>query len=341
MFYNIFSLLDIKIQILFLILISIIMTILAGRKIIPVLMTYKIGQPIRYQDIPKLNALHQNKKDTPTMGGVIIIAVYFILSIFFLDLNRCSNWLLLFSLLYLGMLGALDDIKKLKGVSALGVTSKIKFLLQLSCGVAILIIFYIMDIQQFNDIFLKNGNTFLFRLFAILFFLFVFTGSSNAVNLTDGLDGLAIGTTLIVAIGLLFSIAIVNDNLLYNDEMKALAILIGSAIGFLWFNQYPASVFMGDTGSLSVGGFLALIAFLTKREWIYAFMGIVFVVEALSVILQVLSYRYRNKKKIFLCTPIHHHFQYKGDHEVKIVTRFWLVTVFFVLATLLFQLSKI
>ena len=340
MLYNIVSSLDIKIQILFLIVVSVIMTFLLGRKIIIILMSYKIGQPIRYKDIPKLNELHKKKKDTPTMGGVIVIAVYLFLSVCFLDLNKCPNWLLLFTLLSLGLLGALDDIKKLKGVSALGITSKIKFILQLLCGIVVLVSFYIFDINQFNDLFLSNKN-FLFEFGSILFFLFVFTGSSNALNLTDGLDGLAAGTTLIVAIGLLFSIGLGSDSLIYQDEMKSLAILIGATIGFLWFNQYPASVFMGDTGSLSIGGFLALISFITKREWIYAFMGIVFVIEALSVILQVLSYRFRNKKRIFLCTPIHHHFQYQGYNEVKIVTRFWLVTLFFVLITLLFQLSII
>jgi phospho-N-acetylmuramoyl-pentapeptide-transferase len=166
----------------------------------------------------------------------------------------------------------------------------------------------------------------------------VITGTSNAVNLTDGLDGLAAGT-LVMSAGVLALFAFLSNNLemsrylniLYVEGSGEIAIflsaMIGACLGFLWYNGYPAQVFMGDTGSLALGGILGLSAVLLRREFLLALCGGIFVVEALSVILQVLSFRYRNKKRVFLCSPLHHHFEYKGWPETKVVLRFWIIAL--------------
>lgn len=175
-----------------------------------------------------------------------------------------------------------------------------------------------------------------FTLLAVLFIIFVVAGSSNAVNLTDGLDGLAAGCLIMVA-SCLALIAFISNNLdlagylniLYIEGSGEIAIFlsafVGACIGFLWYNGYPAQVFMGDTGSLALGGVIGVSAVLLKREFLLAIVGGIFVAEALSVILQVGSYKLRNKKRIFLCTPLHHHFEYKGWPETKVVIRFWIV----------------
>jgi phospho-N-acetylmuramoyl-pentapeptide-transferase len=188
-------------------------------------------------------------------------------------------------------------------------------------------------------------------LLAILFIAFVVTGSSNAVNLTDGLDGLAAGCLIMVAICLAFIAFVSNNidiagylNILYIEGSGEIAIylaaFIGACLGFLWYNGYPAQIFMGDTGSLALGGIVGVSAVLLKRELLLAVIGGVFVAEALSVILQVLSYRLRNKKRIFLCAPLHHHFEYKGWPETKVVIRFWIIGLLLTLigiASLKFQ----
>lgn len=190
-----------------------------------------------------------------------------------------------------------------------------------------------------DKVFFLDG---LLRIFLVLFFMFVITGSSNAVNLTDGLDGLASGCLIMVSTVLAIFAFLSNHleisrylHILYIEGSGEIAIymmaLAGSCLGFLWYNSYPAQVFMGDTGSLALGGILAVASVLLRREFILAIAGFVFVVEAISVILQVLSYRYRNKKRVFLCAPLHHHFEYKGWHETKVVIRFWIVGLFFAL----------
>lgn len=183
------------------------------------------------------------------------------------------------------------------------------------------------------------------------FFFFVITGSSNAVNLTDGLDGLAAGSLIMVA-GSLGIVAFVSNhqdlarylNILYIEGSGEIAIylcaMIGACLGFLWYNGYPAQVFMGDTGSLTLGGIIGVSAVLLKREFLLGIVGGIFVAEALSVILQVASYRFRNKKRIFLIAPLHHHFEYKGWPETKVVIRFWIVGLIFAIigiASLRFQ----
>jgi phospho-N-acetylmuramoyl-pentapeptide-transferase len=173
---------------------------------------------------------------------------------------------------------------------------------------------------------------------AFIFILFVITGTSNAVNLTDGLDGLAAGCLIMVSVVLALFAFISNNielsrylNILYIEESGEIAVyllsLTGACMGFLWYNGYPAQVFMGDTGSLSLGGVLGVSAILLRREFLLAIIGGIFVIEALSVILQVGSYKLRNKKRVFLCAPLHHHFEYKGWPETKVVLRFWIVSL--------------
>jgi phospho-N-acetylmuramoyl-pentapeptide-transferase len=189
------------------------------------------------------------------------------------------------------------------------------------------------------------------KIFSFFIIVFVITGASNAVNLTDGLDGLAAGCLVMVSLVLALFAFLSNHidlarylNILYIEGSGEIAVylfaLAGAALGFLWYNGYPAQVFMGDTGSLALGGILGVSAVMLRREVILAIAGAIFVAEALSVILQVLSYRYRNKKRIFLIAPLHHHFEYKGWPETKVVIRFWIVGLLFAIiavATLKFQ----
>jgi phospho-N-acetylmuramoyl-pentapeptide-transferase len=185
-----------------------------------------------------------------------------------------------------------------------------------------------------DPVFLLNG------VLAFFLIVFVITGSSNAVNLTDGLDGLAAGCLVMVSLVLALFAFLSNHidlarylNILYIEGSGEIAVylmaLAGASLGFLWYNGYPAQVFMGDTGSLALGGILGVSAVLLRREVLLAIAGAIFVAEALSVILQVLSYRYRNKKRIFLCAPLHHHFEYKGWPETKVVIRFWIISLLF------------
>jgi phospho-N-acetylmuramoyl-pentapeptide-transferase len=310
---------------------ALVVTLLVAQPAVQLLNAWKIGQPLRHADAPKLQELHHHKKNTPTMGGVFLGAVFILLGVFFLDFSHISAPIILLTYLATALIGSVDDIQKLKGAGR-GLCSRTKFLCQLFIACAIPLVIYFFDPSEFDFLFRNEGSS---LLWTIPFFLFVFTGSSNAVNLTDGLDGLAASITAIVSIGLLAvllpRVETVQD---YNCTI-ALALMIGTAAGFLWLNDYPAKVFMGDSGSLSYGALFAVIAWMTRTEWVYALMGAVFVIEALSVIIQVASYRLRNGKRVFRCTPIHHHFQLSGYHENCIVSRMRLITVICVLLGLI------
>lgn len=323
-------------QAFIIILLACILTIAFGKFAIKILYALKIGQPIRFVHSPKLSELHEKKTSTPTMGGALTLLLFTALAVLFFNWKNPTAWIFSSSYLLLGFLGAYDDLQKLKGSYAKGISSKGKFLLQVSVGSFAIFLTYLLDKDLFFFIFERSFFSGCL-ICGISFFLFVFCGSSNAVNLTDGLDGLAAGNIAIVSIGLL-SLVLMNPGEFseQSNTLIALALLSGLSIGFLWFNHFPAQIFMGDTGSLSYGGLLGCIAFFMKKEWIFAFMGMIFVIEALSVIIQVISFRYFNKKRIFLCSPIHHHFQYQGVHEVKIVTRFCLVSFLLVLLVLSF-----
>ena len=290
---------------------------------------------------------HQKKSGTPTMGGLIILSGIIIPSLLWADLTNFYIQSVLLVTVWLGMLGFMDDYLKAVKKEPKGLVGKKKLVGQIILGLVFALgLTYLSpnydgttNIPFFKNYILNLGILY------IPFIIIVITGSSNAVNLTDGLDGLAIGLCALcfIAFG---GIAYVTGRLDYSsylqiDYMPGAGELtiycgaaIGSALGFLWFNAHPAEVFMGDTGSLALGGALGAISILLKKELLLVIVGGVFVVEALSVILQVLSYRFRNKKRIFKMAPIHHHFELSGWHESKVVIRFWIIGALCALLTL-------
>lgn len=367
---------------------SLILSIFLGPRFIKKLYELKIGQTIRVEDCPLLGQLHEKKKDTPTMGGVLILFSMLVSLLLWMDLTHIFTLILLITTLSLGLLGGYDDYLKLKYKNPKGLSAKKKLLYQftLSGLIALYLLsptvahslqfgkwfappivkeqnqskaqeFDLRSKQEVSGVptaltlslkdyasriyvpFIKDHWIVLsgfFTFLAAFFIMFVITGSSNAANLTDGLDGLAAGCLIIVS-GCLAFIAFVSNhidiagylNILYIEGSGEIAIYlsacIGACLGFLWYNSHPAQVFMGDTGSLALGGIIGVSAVLLKRELLLGLIGGIFVAEALSVILQVLSYKYRNKKRIFLCAPLHHHFEYMGWAETKVVIRFWII----------------
>lgn len=358
-------------------------TILLGPSFIKKLYELKIGQSIRTDECPMLGKLHEKKKDTPTMGGILILSSLMVSMFLWMDLCSAFTWILFLTTVVLGFMGGYDDYLKLKYKNAKGLSGKKKMLIQGLLGFAIA--FYLLCPSVSN--FFHKGNfmappvakeeiqkidkegtkgeysartlslheysatyyipffkdpVFVFSGLAVVaaffFILFVITGASNAVNLTDGLDGLAAGCIIMVSL-VLGVVAFISNNIELSRYLNVLyiegaaeiatylAALAGACTGFLWYNGYPAQVFMGDTGSLSIGGILGVSSILLRKEFLLALAGGVFVMEALSVILQVGSYKLRNKKRIFLCAPLHHHFEYKGWPETKVVLRFWIVSL--------------
>jgi len=338
-----------------------------GPRFIKKLYELKMGQSIRVEDCPLLAELHKKKKETPTMGGLLILASMLFSLFLWMDLKDADTLLLFFTTVTLGLIGGYDDFLKLKYKNSKGLSAKLKFGLQLA--VSSLIALYLLcpsvtEVLHMGDffappvakmgmqVFSTQGYMALNYLpffkdpilvlqgsliiFSFLWLVFVITGSSNAVNLTDGLDGLASGCLILVAFVFALVAFLSNNsemarylNILYIENSGEIAIylsaMIGALIGFLWYNGYPAQVFMGDTGSLALGGIIAVAAILLRKEMLLSIVGGIFVVEALSVILQVGSYRLRNRRRIFLCAPLHHHFEYRGWPETKVVLRFWIV----------------
>jgi phospho-N-acetylmuramoyl-pentapeptide-transferase len=346
---------------------SVVISIFLGPAFIKKLYELKIGQTIRSEDCPLLGQLHEKKKDTPTMGGALILFSMLVSMLLWMDLQSVFTLILFITTITLGFLGARDDYLKLKYKNTKGISGKKKLLVQIALGLALGLYLLYPSVQDaihlgnwfqppvvkeqnhqiplqdfasriylpfFKDYIVKFSGIFI--VLAALFIICVVAGTSNAVNLTDGLDGLAAGSLIMVASCLALIAFISNHvdlanylNILYIEGSGEIAIylsaFVGACIGFLWYNGYPAQVFMGDTGSLALGGVIGVSAVLLKREFLLAVIGGVFVAEALSVILQVASYKLRNKKRIFLCSPLHHHFEYKGWPETKVVIRFWIV----------------
>jgi phospho-N-acetylmuramoyl-pentapeptide-transferase len=304
----------------------------------------KNGQPIR-QDGPKRHIIE--KSGTPTMGGVIILLGVLISSILWVDLNNKYIWIVGFVTISFGLIGFYDDFLKVTKSSPHGMKSLLKFILQ--AGVAIIAILYLLiftdDFQPVVYIpFLKDFSINL-GIFFLLFGALVVIGSSNSVNLTDGLDGLAI-MPVMIAVGSFGLIAYLTGNILFAEYLNIqymsgsgeLAIIcgavIGAGLGFLWYNAPPAMIFMGDTGSLSLGSVIGIIAIITKHELVLMIIGGLFVLEAISVIVQVISYRYTGKR-IFKMAPLHHHFEQKGWSEATIVIRFWIISLILAMIGLL------
>ncbi|MDC3005126.1 phospho-N-acetylmuramoyl-pentapeptide-transferase [Candidatus Pelagibacter sp.] len=297
----------------------------------------QIHDPIR-KDGPEKHIL--KKIGTPTMGGVLILIGLFSGILLWSDLKNSFNWFLIFIVFSFGLLGAFDDIKKIRSKNSDGMSSKTKFLFQIIISlIGIIILTYMVNPVDLKNLYVPFFKNVVINLgwFFIPFYLFVIIGSSNAVNLTDGLDGLATVPVILVA-GCFAFISYVSGNIVFSEYLHISYIegvgeaavfcgaIIGSCLGFLWFNAPPAKIFMGDTGSLSLGGSLGAVSIITKHEIVLAITGGLFVFEAISVIVQVLSYKLTGKR-IFKMAPIHHHFEKKGWEESTVVIRFWIISI--------------
>jgi len=319
---------------------SILFSLLFGRKIINKLKNFCHPNMLDFRD--------EIKEKTPTMGGIIILGSLLISTFLWADIKNTYIILLIFLTIYLGFVGFLDDWTKLKYKSYKGVRPLFKVVCQMLIGFIIGIILVYNESLSFNasihlpffkKIILPIGE------YYILFTVFIIVATSNAVNLTDGMDGLAIGSVLTVALAYAI-ISYVISNIKFASYLNVpfvkgaeevtvfTAGLVGSCLGFLWFNAYPAEIFMGDTGSLPLGGIIGLLAIITKQELSLIFVGGIFLAEALSVIIQVISFKSRGKR-VFLMTPIHHHFELKGVPESKVVIRFWIIGIILALFTII------
>lgn len=355
---------------------SLTFTLLLGPFFIRKLYELKTGHSIRVEDCPVLAELHQKKKNTPTMGGIFILCSMLVSLLLWMDLHSVFTLILFVTTVWVGGIGAYDDYLKLKHKNSKGLKARKKMGLQLlfasllaaylfipSCSHALqnkgwfvppvakeeIVVegkqeFKTLALAEYSSryympflkdpLFLLQGGAVVAGIFITLF---VVTGTSNAVNLTDGLDGLASGCLIMVAAVLAVVAFFSNNielsrylNILYIEGSGEIAVymfaLMGSCLGFLWFNGSPAQVFMGDTGSLPLGAILGVSAVLLRREFLLALIGGIFIAETLSVILQVASFK-MYRKRIFLCSPLHHHFEYKGWPETKIVLRFWIISL--------------
>jgi phospho-N-acetylmuramoyl-pentapeptide-transferase len=338
---------------------AMLLALVLGPWVIRRLRELQIGQFIR-EEGPKS---HHAKAGTPTMGGVLIVSATIVPTLLWGDLQNVYVWLAVFTMLGFGAIGFVDDYRKLVQRQNLGLTGKRKFVLQILVSGAIAVTLLTLTATgtystQLSVPFFKKfhpdmvihsllGGRYVWLVGYMPFLIFVVTvivGSSNAVNLTDGLDGLAIGC-VVVASGALTVLTYVTSHagfsayldLQHLPQVGELTVfcgaLVGSALGFLWYNAHPAEIFMGDVGSLALGGSIGMVAVAIKQEILLFFVGGVFVLEALSVILQVASFRLAGKR-IFRMSPLHHHFELAGWSESKIIVRFWIAALVFALFSL-------
>jgi len=322
---------------------ALLMSFLVGPAMIRRLSRYKIGQMVR-DDGPQS---HLSKAGTPTMGGALILVAVAVSTLLWADLSNRYMWIVLLTTLSFGLIGLWDDYRKMVLRDARGLAARWKYLWQSIFGLGASIALYATASTpaetQLLLPFVKGFALDMGPWFVVLSY-FVIVGSSNAVNLTDGLDGLAILPTVLVAGALaLFAYvsghAVIADYLLipHLPGVGELAVfggaLVGAGLGFLWFNAYPAQVFMGDVGALALGAALGVLAVATRQEVTLFIMGGVFVMETVSVVLQVLSFRLTGRR-IFRMAPLHHHFELKGWPEPRVIVRFWIITVILVLVGL-------
>ncbi len=362
---------------------SLVISILFGKKIIATLTKFQLSENIRDLDL-----IGQNEKSgTPTMGGLIILISILIPTILFADLSNIYILIMIIVTILAGFIGFIDDYLKIKNKNKDGLKGKFKVTGQIVIGIIVSYIIITNEsvvVRNFSDEItsesIKNGveyfdtkdlittipfikdNEFNYNwllpdsleeytwLIYCLVIIFIITAVSNGANITDGLDGLAAGTSAIVGITLSIFIYL-SGNIIFSDYLNILYIpdigelvifsfsFVGACIGFIWYNSYPAQVFMGDTGSLSIGAVIAVLAIIAKKELLIPLLCGVFLIENLSVILQVLYFKYtRNKygegQRLFLMAPLHHHYQKKGIHETKIVARFWMVSILLAIMTL-------
>ena len=319
---------------------ALILSLVIGPTMIRKLSTYKIGQQVR-DDGPQS---HLSKAGTPTMGGALILISIAISTLLWGDLSSEKVWVVVGVTLSFGLIGGVDDYKKLVYGNSKGLSAKAKYFWQTVFGLAAAYFIYVnaktpiettLIVPFVKDVMLPLGGA-----FVVLAYL-VIVGSSNAVNLTDGLDGLAIMPTVMVAGALgVFAYATGHSTFAnylgipYVAGVGELAIfcgtIVGAGLGFLWFNTYPAQVFMGDVGALALGAALGVVAIYVRQELVLVIMGGIFVMETVSVILQVASFKLTGKR-IFRMAPIHHHFELKGWPEPRVIVRFWIITVVLVL----------
>ena len=316
---------------------SLVIVLIIGGPFIKFFSNQKIFNPIR-DDGPEDHIV--KKIGTPTMGGVIILLGLLISVLLWADLSNLNILFCIYIAVSFGLLGAFDDFKKFKYSNSSGISSKLKIILQILLAVIGVILFvYFADYQDITNLYFPFFKNLIVNLgwFFIPFSVFVIIGSSNAVNLTDGLDGLATVPVILVAACFAF-ISYVTGNIVFSDYLQIPYIegtgeisifcgaIIGSCLGFLWFNAPPAKIFMGDTGSLSLGGSLGAVGIITKHEIVLAITGGLFVLEAISVMVQVISFKLTGKR-IFKMAPIHHHFEKKGWPESTVVIRFWIISI--------------
>jgi len=316
---------------------SMIVVLLIGTPFINFFSARQILNPIR-EDGPTDHII--KKIGTPTMGGVLILIGLFSGIFLWGDLSSGYIWFLLFIVSSFGMLGAYDDYKKIKFKNSSGISFKFKIISQILIAiVGILLLRYFSDYEELTNLYFPFFKNLIINLgwFFIPFSVFIIVGSSNAVNLTDGLDGLATVPVILVA-GCFAFISYLTGNIVFSGYLQIPYIqdvgevsvfcgsIIGACLGFLWFNAPPAKIFMGDTGSLALGGSLGAIGIITKHEIVLAITGGLFVFEATSVIVQVVSYKMTGKR-IFKMAPIHHHFEKKGWSESTVVIRFWIISI--------------
>ncbi len=323
------------------------LSIILGPYVIKLLKSLNIGERIRSrEEVPGIYPMHKDKEGTPTMGGLIILISILIATILWARLDNRYILLTIFATLWLGIVGFIDDYIKLVAKKSNGLSKKTKFLGQIILGLIIGIVLF-ADSNVGSEIYFPFFKNIAFNIgiFYIFFVMFVIVGTSNAVNLTDGLDGLAIGCMVMVALAYTVISYIVGNSQLSNylfinyipgtGELAIYcAAMIGAGLGFLWFNSCPATVFMGDVGSLALGGGIGVVACCIKKEMLLLIVGGIFVFEAISVILQVLIFKIK-RQRVFLCAPFHHHLEMKGWPESKIVVRFWIVAAILVLITLM------
>jgi phospho-N-acetylmuramoyl-pentapeptide-transferase len=334
--------------------------LLIGPYVIEKLREFQIGQYIR-EEGPES---HQKKSGTPTMGGVLICISILVPTLLWADLSNPYVWLVILSTLAFGAIGFADDYIKVVHRGNQGLTVRAKLGLQFVASAAVAAALVVMETRggystrlmvPFAKRFrpdlvwewmghIPHMHWLVFVPF-VVFVMIVIAGASNAVNLTDGLDGLAIGCTIIAA-GALTVLTYVSGHVVFSDylELQRMPMvseltvfcgsMVGASIGFLWYNAHPAEIFMGDVGSLALGGAIGTVAVVIKQELLLPFIGGVFILEALSVVLQVGSYKLRNGKRIFKMAPLHHHFELMGWSESKVIARFWILALVFALFAL-------
>ena len=334
--------------------------LIVGPIVIQRLRDFQIGQYIR-EEGPQA---HQKKAGTPTMGGLLIAIAILVPTLLWADLSNPFVWIAVFATLAFAAIGFTDDYLKVVNRRNLGLTARAKLGYQIASSIVIALALIVLDhrgeystklvvpfFKQFKpDLVIERWatNPHLWPLAFLPFVAFVaivIVGSSNAVNLTDGLDGLAIGCTVIAA-GALAVLTYLSGHATFASYLELQRMpqigeltifcgaMVGSSIGFLWYNAHPAEIFMGDVGSLALGGAIGTVAIVIRQELLLPFIGGIFILEAVSVLLQVGSYKFRNKKRIFKMAPLHHHFEQLGWHESKVIIRFWIGALVFALFAL-------